>query len=495
MGLLFLVLTLLVGNAVAQNWALLSEKRKDAQQVVTYSAIQKHRVVNSMDSLLDVYVNRQVKIDEFKQERKNIDPIPRVKAIATKAANMTDLDFQLEMLDIINSQRDLHTNYYMPGPHACYIVFQGLRFAHIGESRDEKIVISEVYKTSPFNLIAPQISEFNIGDQIVKVNGKKVMDFLDGLKWESGGANDDAVIRRGLSLMFARSGMFNALPEKDFVEYEIISVTGEKKKLEMPWLIRDNGACLSSTKALAEYLKTPAADDTTASIGPKVINPRKYRNIPALNERQEILAGALPKKDLYNNVILQPTSDEIVSWTIYKPESHNLGIIRLESFVPSGQNTDTTIADIIKGLLSNELKSTASVVFDIRGNGGGYLGVADIIPQLVTPVFKTAFGRAVKSKINDIIMSENSKFHDEDWKRAYHETPAGSTYTKLTKFNADADVNQIGQWYSHPVAVLTDAECFSACDIFAANLQDHGNAILFGEDKTTGAGGANGNSA
>ena len=165
----------------------------------------------------------------------------------------------------------------------------------------------------------------------------------------------------------------------------------------------------------------------------------------------------------------------------------------MESFVPTGANTENTIVDILKGLFTKELKDTAAVVFDIRGNGGGYLGVADIIPQLLTPVFGTAYGRAVKSKVNYIIMSPDSAFYDADWKQSYQETPAGSTYSKLTKFNSDESVNQIGQWYAQPVGIFTDATCFSACDIFAANMQDYGNAVLFGEDQTTGAGGANGN--
>ena len=485
------MLLLLIGSTLGQNWSLLSSKRKEAETTIEYTNDQKLRTINTVSSMLDVFVNRLVKIDAFQKERKNIDPIPRMKQITTTFSNMTDLEFQLEMLDIINSQRDLHTNYYLPGPHACYVVFQGLKFSRVGEKRDEKIVISQVYKNAPFNVVAPAINEFNVGDEIIKVDGKKVMDHLDSLKWESGGANDDAVIRRGLFMMFARSGMVNQFPRNNAVEYEIRTMKGEKKKLEMPWLIRDNSECLSSTKALGAYLKSNN-EDLTANLAPKQINPRKYRNIPAISDHKEIYGASLPPKELYNNLVMQPTTDPIVSWSIYKPESYNLGIIRLESFVPSGQNTESTIVDIIKGLFLNELKGTAALIFDIRGNGGGYLGVADIIPQLVTPSFETAFGRAVKSPVNDIIMGPDSPFYDQDWKKAYLETPSNAQYSNLVKFNLDKDMNQIGQWYAQPIGVFTDAECFSACDIFTSNLQDHGNAIVFGEDSTTGAGGANG---
>ncbi len=48
-----------------------------------------------------------------------------------------------------------------------------------------------------------------------------------------------------------------------------------------------------------------------------------------------------------------------------------------------------------------------------------------------------------------------------------------------------------GQVYVKPVAVFTNAQCYSACDMFAAHMQDSGAAVIFGQDPRTGAGGAN----
>lgn len=45
--------------------------------------------------------------------------------------------------------------------------------------------------------------------------------------------------------------------------------------------------------------------------------------------------------------------------------------------------------------------------------------------------------------------------------------------------------------YDKPVAVFTNAACYSACDMFDANMQDNDAAVIIGEDPQTGGGGAN----
>jgi C-terminal processing protease CtpA/Prc len=45
--------------------------------------------------------------------------------------------------------------------------------------------------------------------------------------------------------------------------------------------------------------------------------------------------------------------------------------------------------------------------------------------------------------------------------------------------------------YFKPVAVLNNANCYSACELFSAAMQDTRGAFIFGEDPQTGGGGAN----
>ena len=67
----------------------------------------------------------------------------------------------------------------------------------------------------------------------------------------------------------------------------------------------------------------------------------------------------------------------------------------------------------------------------------------------------------------------------------------GATYSEAIPLSAPDTVNLLGQLYHGPVVLITDAFCYSACDMFAAGFQDHGIGTVLGVDANTGAGGAN----
>ncbi len=67
----------------------------------------------------------------------------------------------------------------------------------------------------------------------------------------------------------------------------------------------------------------------------------------------------------------------------------------------------------------------------------------------------------------------------------------GSLYSSGIPLSDESVVNNFGQVYFGPVTLITDAYCYSACDMFAAGFQDHEIGPVLGVDEATGAGGAN----
>jgi hypothetical protein len=67
----------------------------------------------------------------------------------------------------------------------------------------------------------------------------------------------------------------------------------------------------------------------------------------------------------------------------------------------------------------------------------------------------------------------------------------GATYSRSFPITSPESCNAIGQRYFGPVVLITDAQCYSATDIFAAGFQDHKIGPILGVRKNTGAGGAN----
>ncbi|MEL6187866.1 MAG: S41 family peptidase, partial [Myxococcota bacterium] len=67
----------------------------------------------------------------------------------------------------------------------------------------------------------------------------------------------------------------------------------------------------------------------------------------------------------------------------------------------------------------------------------------------------------------------------------------GNTYAETVPFTSLEQANQFGQAYDRPVAVLMNGRSYSATDLFTCSMKDNGQALVFGQDGLTGAGGAN----
>lgn len=123
---------------------------------------------------------------------------------------------------------------------------------------------------------------------------------------------------------------------------------------------------------------------------------------------------------------------------------HDIGYIKISSF---DQNSDTQFKEILQSLIK---KGAKGLVFDVRNNpGGSATCVANILDQLVP---------------KGTIITLESKDGSE----------------KYELKSDDSEVNL-------PMAVLVNADSYSAAEFFAADLQEYGKAVIVGE-KTCGKG-------
>jgi hypothetical protein len=138
-----------------------------------------------------------------------------------------------------------------------------------------------------------------------------------------------------------------------------------------------------------------------------------------------------------------------------------------------------------------QLKDTNSLLIDVRDNEGGLITLADYIPQLFGVNIAPITGRVLVNKINDLLF-QNTFPPDDPWLAEYTRARStNSTHTLPVAFTTNFEANYVGNAYIKPVGVFTNARCYSSCDIFTANMKDNNIAIVFGEDRVTGGGGAN----
>ena len=136
------------------------------------------------------------------------------------------------------------------------------------------------------------------------------------------------------------------------------------------------------------------------------------------------------------------------------------------------------------------------LILDVRGNGGSHIWAAEQILQTLTP-------RAIEPERVQFIVTpgtlnlcRDNRYPIEiplaDWVSSLEEAvETGASYSSAFPITPPARCNDVGQRYFGPVVLVTDGNCYSATDIFAAGFQDHQIGDILGTSPNTGAGGAN----
>ena len=229
---MFLTLSILIFGSIyvqcdgSLSLGLLKDFRANAV-FLPYTPEQKTFVAEKAAKMFEVYVNRESKIINYGKEFKDIDPIPRIQSIASKASSMSDEEFNLEMSNLFLSLRDQHTNYNIPGPHSCFFALSGIFFQFVSSrslTKQPKLVVERFMSFK--ELLDKYNDQFELiskGDVLVSINGKSFKELYDEYKFVAGGANDFGGMRKVNDFISVRSGFLNMLPKEDYMTYELYS--------------------------------------------------------------------------------------------------------------------------------------------------------------------------------------------------------------------------------------------------------------------------------
>ncbi|KAI9207519.1 uncharacterized protein BJ171DRAFT_596543 [Polychytrium aggregatum] len=453
------------------------------------------QVAAEVDKLFDIWANRDSKIQHY-----GFDAIPVKDQITKNYKSYTsDVKFHEDLAALFLAARDQHTNYYIPAPYGCVrsILPWSFDFLQNDDYWNPVVVVSglasygpAVDPTSFFGAdLMNQIKQITPGDELVSIDSVEFgPTFFEQYQDKTQGANDMGGMRNFANILVYRASVFYPLPteEEDNRTFVFKKPSGQLITIKVPYFSRLSLACLAP-------ILNPQATVNDFLGEAEVVTPKIPHMQPNTDFSNPILAEF---KEVFpaGNVapVYQSTPDTKLSWTIYKENGANLGVIFLADFEPS--TSVTNIVALIRGLLVNELADTDAVVFDIRSNGGGDITMANSIPQLFKPDFVQNGARALISDTNTAI------FHSPvaplvagpQWITAYDAgLNSKAEYGDLGHFGDFNSVNQLGNVYLKPVAIFNDAVCFSSCDMFSANMQDSQTAYIFGQDGQTGGGGAN----
>ncbi|KAH6576034.1 hypothetical protein BASA60_004694 [Batrachochytrium salamandrivorans] len=480
---------------------------------------EKDLILTNAENILTAWVNYDSKIVNYGL---SADPFPIIKSLRKNINKVTDEELQLSLTDAFVKIRDQHTRWFNTAPYRCFFATTGLTYGFIEGDADiaqkPTVVVTDIANIPELlDLFGKDYAKIQLGDELHTINGLSFVEWFKQNQFKAGdGANDYGGQRTALDYIGTIYGAVNRLPTVDSITLQFKSRTYHKRvySVTVPYVTGHSAACWGLSSTLYQKLTNvtlpgiappptpPPKNNTTHLSGAKAaqrqsntIKALKYpkARLPGYYERKEAQEAIFPKKNAAP-LVMNPTGVTKLTWSIYKPGSKNMGVIKLEDFEPidsvTGENGSDKAIMIIRSLLANELKDTNSVIFELRGNPGGDISLANGMPQLFKPDFNPFGARYLMNNITYNIFV-NGKDPNSTWSKVWGETKPDSRYTNIVLFNEFKDVNTLGQAYVRPLGLFNDGMCYSACDMFSANIQGHGAGVIFGEEGQTGAGGAN----
>ncbi len=470
--LVFLVLFSFTAKALpTDNFQLLKDRRATLV-LPTYTLQDKKTVVDQARLILnEVFVHRALKLQDFGQE---VDPSPMLDQLEAAMDKMDEATFHTQMSRIFQKIRDLHTTYQLPSPYLCYRTLLPVEFKEVMGLDGEKVIAVKTITEEADVLKLVGTLRPQVGDVLISYDGSPVENVLAAFAPFTAGANPASSRRISVSQLGFRSQKYSVIPAKDTVELTLRSRFGKIYTTTLPWISKENTICT-------------APKPQTLSIPKNNMAENDYQNdLNRLFRQQEKPKSS--NKDF--NSELKKSADPILSSRIIENEFGRFGLFRLESFVPEKISSTELVLEF-KKILQTEFADTDGVIIDLRDNGGGYIDIAEGLVELFTPKNIAPLGFRLRATAANTYYLKNSSDANAFYQAILAATQAGAPFTANLPLNSVETMNKLGQSYFKPVALLNNAGCYSSCDMFSAQMQDHAAAVVFGEDPNTGAGGAN----
>ncbi|KAI9102863.1 hypothetical protein DFS34DRAFT_413411 [Phlyctochytrium arcticum] len=448
---------------------------KDVREKMTflpYTPEERVFVAQQRQETLNVYTHVEEKLKNY-----GVDAIASFSDILKNAGNMTNKDFSYAMARHALSLRDLHTDFTIGGQISCYSLGTPFQFDFVTSDdivMNPQVIVRAVSQDPEYNaLFLPEALAIKPGDLLDTIDGKSFRDYWISVQNMTGGANQFGGYRRALNMLSRQFTDTYPLPSNNEIEFGFRQGTGKSTIVKVPYVAQGDRQCIRNAP---KERNTP----------PPPLPPPNPKGTKSRLPPAQIFPGRFDKYKY------QKTKSDTVLHTTYKAKDFTMGVIRLNSF-SDGRLSPPEVIDVMRSLLTDTLSNTDGILFDVRGNGGGNLLVAESIYQWFTGLTVPVQSRAINHAANRILFGNESLATDEFRadRLALQNAAPKDKFAKPVDFYQVGQLNMDGHAYLKPVAVLTDGQCYSACDSFSAGMQDNSAAIIFGEDPQTGAGGAN----
>ncbi|HZO56665.1 MAG TPA: S41 family peptidase [Bryobacteraceae bacterium] len=419
--------------------------------------------------------------------------------IARVRATKSDIEYYEVLGQYVASLQDSHSSFLI---HSSFTYSTGMH----ADIYDGKAIIDSISRTS----LPVSRFPFQIGDEVVLVNGRPVEEVIDANVALVVGANVWSRRRRALQRVFSGAQSNNPLAYKvgDTVEVTIKSrTTGAEQAYTIP--------VIKSGVPLSEGGTTPSPVFRASPTVEKTVEPDDYFPpwVTALAPLQQ--ARIQTETDAVLNFGSQPafvlppgfvqrqgrlSSDEYFSGT-FNSGTTRIGYLRIPTFAP--RTTTATALRQFETEMQFFNQNTDGLILDIMRNpGGGACYMEELLRRLIPGGFRsilfeirgsyrfaTYFEQAIdaltQAQAPPQVIAAYRGFLDEVL--AAQSRPRGRT-APLPLCSDSRDRTAAAVVYTKPAILLVDEFSASGSDAFSANFQDSRRGLVFGF-RTNGAGG------
>lgn len=445
---------------------LLGAATVDAAMV--YSIEDRQRVLAQVSFALDnfyVHLPRKKSIYGF-------DPVRALALLRLRVEALTDGEFHESLVEILARVRDRHVMFFGRSPYGFSAVLP-LTIETCWDNGNELYVVTKIDAGASLKTLSvgARVSHWNgiPMDRYVRLNAN-VFD----------GGNEAASVARSLAFLTHRPLTQFGPPLEEWVDLRFLDKNGAIAEERFAWAGFDAGT-LPSAPALGRNLTGFGGDVLLMDLQ----KARRVRSAPQTFDALQPSKLAAPSLGV--PVIQGRGANGVFDYGTLTTHDVTFAYLRFWSF---GANNVDNLVDALAPVLGT-LPQTG-LVFDMRGNTGGYIAAGERLLQLFSagPIVPARF----QFRITDATraMAEAS---DEfaRWRPSFVEAfGTGEEYTRGIPIEGDeADYNKVGRKYAGPVVLISDALAFSTADIFAAGFIDNGIGKVICTDANMAAAGGN----
>jgi hypothetical protein len=483
MILLFLSLSLNAFSAEEKTIKLLADSRSE---IIFHplSNEDKFVIIRHAKILFSkIYVNLEHKMSLYK-----VDPIKELAKIEQNYQSMDDAQFHSSMLSVFNSVKDFHVNYTFPKPYACYRTALPLAFQKIESGNKIIVSIVDISKKDTY----PDISKISAGDELVSYNKLTPTEALRSRSQFINASTPDALLFQGVFDLYWRGLSENLAPADNSVQLELKKASGETYSIAVPWFSNVYQSCLNpkkpeETKALGSKLGTPKEmelrertnywKDVRKNFISFIKNKLKFKN--------KLITNPIDKTERVDLTNLNTTKHPSLFWKTINYKNENFGYLKLAGF--SAEKGVNAAVSEVSSVLSKNLSETSALVIDLRGNYGGQISFAELMATLLTPMPVRPLPFYIRANDLTLVL-----FNEEaTWKDLIFPNIETNRLVGPEALTTQMELTSSSQVYFGKVVLLTNSECFSSCDLFAATMKDNAKVTIYGTDHSTFGGGAN----